>query len=179
MNWLGSCLKWDTVHHNICPGKVHMLQWMGSALCDVSEIWIKLQQLLVNTLRPRRNGQHFANDIFKHIFFHENVWISITISLEFVPKGPINNILALVQIMAWRRPGDKPLSEPLLVSLLTHICVTRPQWVKEMHSVIDYVMSLLLKCFKCVSSFKATSCRNISHVHLGSNRVLSVSGHVS
>ena len=32
--------------------------------------------------------------------------------------------------MAWRRPGDKPLSEPMMVSLLTHICVTRPQWVK-------------------------------------------------
>ena len=35
-------------------------------------------------------------------------------------RGPINNIKALVQIMAWRRPGDKPLSEPMLVSLLTH-----------------------------------------------------------
>ena len=32
--------------------------------------------------------------------------------MKFVPKGPINNIPALVQIMAWRRPGDKPLSEP-------------------------------------------------------------------
>ena len=41
------------------------------------------------------------------------------------------NIPALVQIMAWRRPGDKPLSEPMMVSLLTHICVTRPQWVKD------------------------------------------------
>ena len=40
-----------------------------------------------------------------------------------------NNIPALVQIMAWRRPGDKPLSERMIVSLLTHICVTRPQWV--------------------------------------------------
>ena len=36
------------------------------------------------------------------------------ISLKFVPKGSINNILALVQIMAWRRPGDKPLSRPML-----------------------------------------------------------------
>ena len=36
------------------------------------------------------------------------------ISLEFVPKGPINNILALDQITAWRRPGDRPLSEPML-----------------------------------------------------------------
>ena len=38
-------------------------------------------------------------------------------SLKFVPKGPINNIPALVQIMAWRRPGDKPLSEPMSLSL--------------------------------------------------------------
>ena len=39
------------------------------------------------------------------------------------------NISTLVQIMAWRRPGDKPLSEPMLVSLLTHLCITRPQYV--------------------------------------------------
>ena len=39
----------------------------------------------------------------------------------------INNIPALVQIMACLRPGDKPLSEPMMVSLLTHICVTWPQ----------------------------------------------------
>ena len=70
----------------------------------------------VNTLRPRQNGRHCADDIFKRIFFNENVWISIKISLKFVPKGPINNIPALVQIMAWRRPGDKPLSEPMMVS---------------------------------------------------------------
>ena len=44
--------------------------------------------------------------------------------------GPINNIPALVQIMAWRQLGDKPLSEAMMVLLLTHICVTRPQWVK-------------------------------------------------
>ena len=44
--------------------------------------------------------------------------------------GPINNIPALVQIMAWRRPGDKPLSEPMLIFVPTHICVTRPQGVK-------------------------------------------------
>ena len=55
--------------------------------------------------------------------------IPIKISLKFVPKGSINNIPALVQIMAWRRPGDKPLSESMMVSLPTHICVTRPQWV--------------------------------------------------
>ena len=83
----------------------------------------------LNTLRPRPNGRHFADDIFKCIFLNENVCIPIKISMKFVPKGPINNIPALVQIMAWRRPGDKPLSEPMMVSLTTHICVTRPQWV--------------------------------------------------
>ena len=83
-----------------------------------------------NTLRPRQNGHHFADDTFNPIFVNENDRISIEISLKFVPKGPINNIPALVQKMAWRRPGDKPLSEPVMVSLLTHICVTRPQWAK-------------------------------------------------
>ena len=91
--------------------------------------WPKLH-LFFNTLRPRQNGRRFADDTFKRIFLNENVRISIKISLKFVPKGPINKNPALVQIMAWRRSGDKPLSEPMLVSLPTHICVTRPQWVK-------------------------------------------------
>ena len=82
-----------------------------------------------NTLRPRQNGRHFADDIFKYIFLSENVWIPIEISLKFVPKGLIDNIPSLVQIMAWRRPGDKPLSEPMIVSLSMHICVTRLQCV--------------------------------------------------
>ena len=88
-----------------------------------------MPSLCVNTLRPRQNGRHFADDIFKCIFLNENVWISIKMSLKFVPNGPIINIPALVQIMAWRRPGDKPLSEPMMVSLMTRICVTQPQWV--------------------------------------------------
>ena len=83
-------------------------------------------------LRKRQNGRHFADDIFKCIFMMENVWIPIKMSLKFVPKRPFNNISALVQIMAWCRSGDKPLSKPIMVSLPTHICVTRPQWVKDM-----------------------------------------------
>ena len=83
----------------------------------------------INTLRPRQNGRHFADNIFKRIFLNVDVWISIEISLKFVPKGPINNIPALFQKMAWRRAGDKPLPETMMVSLPTYICVTRPQWV--------------------------------------------------
>ena len=92
----------------------------------------------LNTLRPRQNCRHFADDIFKHIFFNENVWISIKISLKFVAKGPINKIPALFQIMDWRRPGDKPLSEAMLVGLPTHICVTRPQWVNAFLNTRDW-----------------------------------------
>ena len=103
--------------------------------CFLSKSFSALSSLYVvcniNTLRPRQNGRHLPDNIFKYIFFNENVWISLKISLTFVPKVPINNILALVLIMAWRRPGNKPLSEPMMVSLPRHICVTRPQWVNS------------------------------------------------
>ena len=66
----------------------------------------------------------FSNAFF---FRNENVSISIKILLEFILKCPINNIPALVQILAWRRLGDKPLSEPIMIILLTHIYVTGPQ----------------------------------------------------
>ena len=86
----------------------------------------------INTLRPRKDGRHIADDIFTCIFFNENCCILIKFSLKYVPKGPIDNNPALVHIMAWCRLGDKSLSEPMMLSLPTHICVTRPQWVKEM-----------------------------------------------
>ena len=73
-------------------------------------------RLQINTLRQNRH--HFADDILKSIFLNENTWISLNISLKFVPEVRINDIPALAQMMAWRRPGDKPLSEPMLVSLL-------------------------------------------------------------
>ena len=69
-----------------------------------------------NTLRPKQNGRHFPGDVFKCIFLNENVGISLKISLKFVPKGLNNNIPSLVQVMAWRRPGYKSLSEPMMVS---------------------------------------------------------------
>ena len=55
-----------------------------------------------------------ADDIFECIFLNENYRIAIQISLKFVPRSPIENKLALVQVMAWRRSGDEPLPEPML-----------------------------------------------------------------
>ena len=50
-------------------------------------------------------------------------------SLKDVPNGSTNNIPALVSIKTWCRPGNKPLSEPIMVRLPPYICITWPQWV--------------------------------------------------
>ena len=68
----------------------------------------------VNTLRLTQNGRHFLDNIFNHIFLNENCCILMKISLNIVPRGPINNIPPLVQRMAWRRTGDKLSSEPIM-----------------------------------------------------------------
>ena len=81
--------------------------------------WIKMYEL-----RLRFHRSLFLRFEFT-IIQHENVLISIKISLKFIPKGPINNIQALVQTVDWRRPGDRPLSESMIIILLTHICLTR------------------------------------------------------
>ena len=71
-------------------------------------VYLTIDNPSLNSLRPRQNDRRSADDTYNRIFLNENIEILIKISLKFVPEGPINNILALVQIMAWRRPGDKP-----------------------------------------------------------------------
>ena len=83
------------LHNGISyTGKTTSLYWIGAL--EQTPMSEHLQQVKVNTLRPRENGSHFADDILKCIFLNENVWIPIEISLKFVPKGPIDNIPALV-----------------------------------------------------------------------------------
>ena len=114
-----------------CADINHMTWWLSARL----QVTTVLQKA-INTLRPRQNGRHFTDDTFKRIFLNENIRILIKLSLKSVPKGPINNIPAMVQIMAWHRPGDKPLSEPMVISLPTHICVARPQW-GDLNQILD------------------------------------------
>ena len=52
-----------------------------------------------NTLKPKQNGHHFADDTFKRILLNKNVRISNEIFTEvrsYLQFGPINNIPALV-----------------------------------------------------------------------------------
>ena len=121
-----------------CPGNARRF-----SNHDINQVELCPHMLSVNTLTPRQNGCHLADDIFKCIFLNENAWISLKISLKFVPKVQINNIPALVQIMAWRRPGDKSLSEPMMVSFLTHICITQHQWVNKEWTCIQKALSEL------------------------------------
>ena len=60
-----------------------------------------------------------ADNIFKWIFLNESDKILIWISLKFIPRSPIDNKPDLVQVMAWRRTGDKALSEPVMAQF-TH-----------------------------------------------------------
>ena len=76
----------------------------------------------------REQRPPFSRRTFKNAFSFLEMYAFRLSFPEVFPKGPNNIIPALVQIMAWRRPGEKPLSQPMMVSLLRHICVTRPQW---------------------------------------------------
>ena len=99
------------------------------------------------TLRARQNGRYLPDNIFKCTFMNENGWTSIMIPLKFVPKGKINNIPALVQIMAWRQSGDESLSEPMMVRLPKHICIIRPQWVRTGRMMQELELCELLCLF--------------------------------
>ena len=101
---------------------LHMYLYIHTRPCDkdVGPSWYAemilwcncvRQRAQINTSRPRQNCHHFTDGIQMY-FLNENLWICLRISLKFVPKGSINSIPALVQIMAWRCPCDKPLSEP-------------------------------------------------------------------
>ena len=73
--------------------------------------------IAINTMRPEQNGWHFTDNIFKLIFLNENIGVLIIILLKFVPKGPIDNKSALVQVMAWHQTGVKPFTEPILIKI--------------------------------------------------------------
>ena len=86
-----------------------------------------------NTLSPRQDGRHFADDIFKCIFLNENVWIPIKISLKFVPKGPINNIPAWLGAI-------QALFEPMMVNLPTHV------WSGKNIPIIMHTVQVMFCC---------------------------------
>ena len=108
-------------------------------------------------MKPRQNNRHFADDIITCITMNRNVWI-LLISLKIVRKMQIDHNLASVQIMAWCRKGHKPFLEPMLFSLLTHICATGLQWVKLPRS--------MLKTKECVTTSQHFTSRDIQSIFI-------------
>ena len=128
-------------------------QLIGTHNATHGDIGWRPQKQLTNLGRVRMaviSLTTFSNVLYS---LEENVWMHIKFHwlLTIVPTGPINNILALVRIVARRRPGDKPLPEPMLVSLPTHIYVTRPQWVnvqkwnRRVSAIMKRPLSLILQ----------------------------------
>ena len=92
------------------------VQFICISTCQIQSLssHITLKRSILTHLPLDKMAAKFADDIFKYIFMHEKLFFSIRISLKFVPSGSIDNEPALVQVMAWRRTSDKPLSEPTL-----------------------------------------------------------------
>ena len=65
-------------------------------------------------LGPEQNGRHFTDGIFKCIFLKLKLYISVQISVWFIPYGPVACGPASVQIMAYHRTGNKPLLKPMM-----------------------------------------------------------------
>ena len=91
-----------------------------------------------------QNGRYFPDDIFKCILWMKIYEFRLGFHWSLFLRQ-INDIPALVLIMAWRPPGDRPLSETMMVRLLTHTCVTRPQWVNTvLHAALDIMSSHII-----------------------------------
>ena len=100
-----------------------------------------------NQSAPGQNGRHFADGIFTCIFLNKNIWISIKISLKCVPKGPMNNKSALIQLMAWRRTGDMPLSEPMPTRFTAAYMRHQGSWVNKLIVSVTCEFSILSTYF--------------------------------
>ena len=104
--WRMPCLLFSRFLFKSSPHNV-LTHWGRDKMADIS------QTIFSNIFSSKKMFEF-------RLKFHWNLFLRVQLT----------KIPALFQIMAWRRPGDKTLSEAMLVSLLTHKCFTRPQWVK-------------------------------------------------
>ena len=102
----------------------------------------------INTFGWRKSWHQSADEILKCFFINEKYHIFIQISLRFIPKGPINNMPSMVQIMPWRHSDDNQLSDDSVVYWYIYIWNTQPWrihtlWTDDAHynGVIMSVMA--------------------------------------
>ena len=136
--WLGSW--WLEVYRITTKHMVRLRAYVN----NLSYHMIAIGKWQFHTLRPRQSGR-FLRRHFQMHFLQWRVSISIEMSLNFFIGS--SNIPALVQIMGRRRPGDKPLSEPIMVSLVTHI------WSLGLNE-LKSVYHVSIKPYRIVFEFK-------------------------
>ena len=117
-------------YQSLCTWPGCDLDWFGTDQ-RLALIWNINNTFMINTLSPRRNGHNFPDDIFKGICLHENDELRLRFHWRLFLSFQSSIFATLVQTIAWRWPGDKPLSEAMVVSLLAHVHYTRPQWVNS------------------------------------------------
>ena len=96
-------------HTNVESTLVQVMAWCRQTTSHyLSQCWPRsllpydiIQLQWFNSLRPQQKGWYFTDNIFKWKFVNENHCIFIEISQKFVPNGPIEDMTALVQGMAW------------------------------------------------------------------------------
>ena len=143
MDWAETTARQDKKHFslgiwcftvcNTFKNTIHLKKTThGSCLVVWCYGMLPIDFIHVLTHRGRdRNAAFWQTRCSTPFYWKEICYFRLRLRLrKFVPKIWINNITALVQIMACRLVGAKPLSEPMVISLLKHIYMTRPQWVK-------------------------------------------------
>ena len=129
-----------------------------SGLCIYSNLTISVPAVvteLITLSHWGRNKMDISQITFSNAFSWMKMYefgLRLHWSLFLRAKGPINNIPSLVQIMAWCRSCDKPLSEPMVVSLLKHICVTGPQWVTRARPSVSTLLATKLVMISSIFS---------------------------
>ena len=128
--WIYNCMN---KKNGMLPTMYYKANWNANAFMWLSLTplnWYPIIQQHHSQIEVEKNAvlQMTFSNVFSLKKMHE---FRLKFHRSLLPKGPIDNIPALVQIMAWRRPGDKPLSELMMVKLPMHICITWPQWVNS------------------------------------------------
>ena len=95
---------------------------INTSFCYMNQ-QINYRVFLVNTLRLRKYGLHFADDGFKVHFLLQKLLYFNSNFTQVCSKGPINKMPALVQRIAWCWIAHKSLFEPMIASFTdAYIC---------------------------------------------------------
>ena len=159
MNKQRTNMKYDTYVHpkcNTCHGDLHVItSHTGGCRVTISGTAHKRgrhdNDYFTNSSPPGQKDRHFADDLLTHLSVDGKFCILIKKnSLKFVPTCPVDNKPVLAKVMAWRRTGDKPLTEPMLTQF----------------RVLKYTrrINIWLHCIVCCCNWVVT---NFIHIYEG------------